>query len=126
MGQIAAGVLYGVQVTDAMRLYDDEADDGGLMELWQKHSGETWGGFRLVSTSEASPWLVGYWLALGGSGMESVDYLGDPAKPLDAYAKGAAYQRAKRAWDRFAKWARAEHGLKLPRAKLWLTATEVA
>lgn len=72
--------------------------------------------------------LMGFWVAAGASGKPGCPYFGG-AVPLSGLAESAQYaaaaNRARLRWSRFARWAR-KQGVKLPRARLYLTETEVA
>lgn len=73
--------------------------------------------------------LMGFWIAAGASGKNGIPRLRAlvvDAKKLsteEPYAK--AYRKAVERWDRFAAWAKSR-GVKLPKARLWVTQTEVA
>lgn len=79
--------------------------------------------------TDAEEELIGFWVAAGASGKNGLPTLGlipVNAKRLCAREPYAtAYRNAVERWDRFAAWA-ATQGVKLPRAKLWVTQTEVA
>lgn len=76
---------------------------------------------------DGTPQLLGFWVAVGASGEGGVPSLGTAPlgsiRTTEPYAKG--YQRARRRWWRFARWARAQ-GVTLPKPRLWIAETEVA
>ncbi len=71
--------------------------------------------------------LLGFWVAVGGSGMDGIPYLDTlplvdiaTMKPYACAAKNARVR-----WRRFANWCMND-GITLPKAQLWMTITETA
>ncbi len=126
MGQTTMGVLYGVKIPNEIRPYDDDADDGGLLEAWHKVNKERRGGFQLDSTNEMTPWLMGYWVVLDRGGEDKGLPAFNDALPFAQIEKLPAFKKAQQEWKKFAAWAVKRRSIKLPAPQLWLTGTEVA
>lgn len=96
----------------------------GRMHSWDAHAEE-----RYIPdvTHDGERDLLGFWIAVGASGKGGIPTLGTVAlgavRTTEPYAK--AYQRARRRWWRFARWARTQ-GVTLPKPRLWIAETEVA
>ena len=126
MGQMVIGVLYGCEAPKGVRMFDDDADDGGLLERWGTESGERYPRrFRVDWVHEADKELIGYWVLCEHGDEKGVTSLNGRAIALDSINDSEAHARARFAWERFAKWAQ-QRGVQLPAARLWLAPTEVA
>lgn len=152
MGQMTVGILYGCKPPKGVLLHDEEAYESGLFDRWYKASAAAIEaaqakinaecqanpgmGYRLAYEEfepahelDGDVELLGFWIAAGASGKSGLPRLETPtpnAKRLCAREPYAtAYRNAVERWGRFAAWA-ATQGVKLPRAKLWVTQTEVA
>lgn len=140
MGQITYGVLFGVEM-DCPEMGEDEGWYT-MIECYQRRpnadksipglpSGESFDG-------------IGFWCAVGASGIDGVPYLGaftldDFGSASEEYA--AALNGAKEAWARFATWCAEPHegivgkgkwrrqwktpAIKFPEPRLYLVETNV-
>ncbi len=155
MGQWTIGVLYGCESPEGVTLYDDDSDEGGLLDKCD-------GAFRdaILAHDEActakvmakpgrmpydyedgrsryvpdwetdgKPHLLGFWVAAGASGKNGLPSLNRKAVALEDIPTtepyARAYRNARRRWRRFARWAKTQ-GVTLPKPRLYLTPTEVA
>mgnify|MGYP000853175546 CR=1 FL=1 len=152
MGQMTYGVLLGCKMPEGVTLYDDEYDTPmekrGLINRWQDACADNIAALKekleargargmfwrakgcYVPDLEYDSGLLGFWCAVGASGKEGVPFLEEAfalsAKAFREHAVyGKAYRKARRRWRRFARWA-ATQGVTLPKARLYLTMTEVA
>ncbi len=152
MGQMTYGVLLGCAMPEGVTLYNNKYDTPmekrGLIIRWQdvcadniaalKKKFEARGAreqfFRAkdcyVPRLKYDANLLGFWCAVGAPGKEGVPSLEEhcalSAKAFREHAVyGKAYRKARRRWRRFARWA-ATQGVTLPKARLYLTMTEVA
>lgn len=133
MGQMANGILYGVEAPELPTPAGwEEGDDSPAYDLilrWENAQGISWGtpGPKVRHEAEGGKELIGVWVACGGSGEDGAPYFMDEAMRLAdverVYAKAIA--RAAKLWKRFASWAKKE-GVTLPEPTLWLTPCEVA
>ena len=122
MGQMTYGIMFGIidNSETSEELCDKWADENNAfamsyearMKIVPDH----------VCVDDA---YLGFWVAVGGSGMDGVPYLDDVC--LDEL--NATYSKqiilAKERWRKYAEWAEV-NGEQLPKAQLWLVKTEVA
>jgi hypothetical protein len=135
-------LLYGVEHPEGADLFGEDGDEG-LIGKWEdacadridrfetKHPQGSWrdpdGRDVYVPDSpyESTIPLIGFYVAVGASGKAGVPGLEGFAL-TGAKAKYAdAYKAARRRWRRFTKWC-ATQGIIMPKARLYLTETEVA
>jgi hypothetical protein len=142
-------IIYAIETTNDglfAALFGD-SDDGAVNE-WEKQCREkiaafdkqqraenpkvlTWklprGSYEFVPISpyKAEPPLLGFYVAVGGSGKDGLPFL--TGFPLDDVGSvfGKEIAAAKERWDRFAAWAK-EKGVDLPEAQLYFSETETA
>lgn len=136
MGQSTFAVLYGI----AEEGLDLGSEDEGTLCAWHQECADkikaydkrhgSWRGEAAYIPNrpyEASLPLLGFYIAVGASGKRGVPSLEaftlSRAGVREAFPDG--YKAARRRWRRFAKWA-ATQGVTLPKARLYLTETEVA
>ncbi len=80
---------------------------------------------------DGRPNLLGFFVTVGASGRGGLPSMNDTAFAFSAKSLredprfALAYRNARRRWSRFARWATSQ-GVTLPRARLWITNTEVA
>jgi len=122
MGQMTFGVLFGCHM---------EAPESLGEEGWYTHISayKPGRGARPDTPHGDGPrGYLGVWVAVGASGEEGAADLDEPF-PLDFITETKAYrepyQRAVKAWDRFAEWSN-KRGIVLPAPRLYLVPTEVA
>ena len=143
MGQMTYALMYGIEVQEGMVLRDEDSDEShGLLDLWEREcAGEikAWEkrhprkSYRDPSGDSVyvpdHPYegldIIGFYVAVGASGEAGVPDLGGCALSEAKAHYAAAYKAARRRWRRFAKWCEAG-GMTLPKARLYLTETEVA
>ena len=129
MGQMALGILYGVEAPDDLPHEDGEGGAYRLLMRWGEAKGIKWtsGGPKVRAKSEGGTSLLGVWVAVGGGGEDGAAHFLEQCMLLadvaNVYARNIS--KAEKLWQRFAAWAEKE-GVKLPPAKLWLTPCEVA
>lgn len=126
MGQMALGILYGCESPIKV----DPEDLHGIVDAFNiyakidRYSDTP----RVRVEHESDKTLIGVWVAVGGSGEDGCPYFADISMPVDQI--GAVYStsagRAKKLWDRFAKYVHENHNTELPVATLWITPCEVA
>ncbi len=125
MGQMTMAVMLAVDAGEA----PESMDDGWYDLLGAYKAGR--GPKPATPTGDADmPDLIGFWVAVGASGEDGYPYL-DQSFPLNLagfltvpeYKK--AYDRAQKAWTKFAAWAE-KKGHKFGEPRLWLVQTEVA
>jgi hypothetical protein len=120
MGQVVLGVMLGCKLTAKLgKLCDDEEGKGSLLEHWndaQVHGTEI--------EADEDYTVIGAWVACSHGYDKNVPDLDKPIALADL-EKGKALKAARKAWDRFAKWADTQ-GIKLPPPQLYLAPTEVA
>jgi hypothetical protein len=130
MGQTVVGVLYGAAVPRGVDLWEDDGDEQGLLEQWQRLGPRRGGDARGYRAGYAWPPgasrpVVGYWVALNGGNVAGVPRLDDRCVRVSALRRLPANAKARRAWRRFARWARSR-GVALQRPTLWIAPTGVA
>lgn len=132
MGQQTIGVLYGAKCPSGVELYDDDSDDGGLIEAFDAERDERGDGLRgqdaIQFGIDENMDVVGAW-AIGSlrwvePSLKAVD-LKSTAAWLASIASSEQGQEAIRLWDRFAKFAKAR-GVKFDPPTWWLAEHEVA
>jgi len=127
MGQMTAGILYGVEAPKPLDNLDGEALYD-IVEGFNLYAKIDWGKPRIRVEREGGKTLLGVWVAVGGGGDDGVPYFPDCCTRLklidDAFDRRAS--RAKKLWSRFARWLAKKHKIDLPVAELWLTPCEVA
>lgn len=130
MGQMTVGVMLGVakpKLPAGKFWFDGVRDRGYKLGLLSAYPA----GSSAEPQCDEQSRVVGILLAVGGSGERGcVDLLeGDEPVALSDFAKTVPYKaavtKARKAFDRFARWCRTRHGVKLGRPKLWLVAAEV-
>lgn len=134
MGQMTHAVMYGVsepRLPKGKSWYGDSVEvngewkyRNGLLEDFKPGRGPR----PDTPSGDSEDHVVGFWVAVGASGERGVPDLGrgfplDDFLSVKAYRK--SYDRAKKAWAKFALFCRAQ-GVKLPKPRLWLVETEVA
>ena len=141
MGQQTFAILYGIEQPEGVDLFGEDGDDG-LVGEWEKacgarirryeerHPRTSWqmprGSDVYVPDSpyESHVGLLGFYVAVGASGKAGIPALEGCALADVRTEYADSYKAARRRWGRFAKWCRAE-GIVLPKARLYLTETEV-
>ena len=150
MGQQSHGILYGVERPKDIDFNGDYTDDyqqcvfprfkrdkaAEIQEAATRLNLRPWDAEnRFVpdmthDEGDEARHLMGFWVAVGGSGKRSIPYLG--TFPLADLTNGkvkpyaSALRNARVRWRRFAKWCAAENIVALPKPQLWLTITETA
>ena len=141
MGQMTYALLYGIEHPEGVDLFGEGIGSGGLMREWEnackpqidafvarckRHESRFGARDRYIPDSpyQSTLPLLGFYVAAGASGMTGIPYLEGFAisEVRDLYAKEC--KNARRRWRRFAKWC-ASKGITLPKARLYLTETEV-
>lgn len=144
MGQSAYAIMFGVKQPDDFDYYGEDREDGsdGLYDLacarwkaeiaainaarkpgWEEPDGEDM--YIPAVPYEADPPLLGFYIAIGGSGRAgAADLIGFPIDDIAA-TYGEEIASAKERWERFAAFA-AGQGVELAEARLWMTWAETA
>lgn len=122
MGQATYGILFGIVDSDPER-------SETLRDEWDKKNHvRSYAARRAVSpdyTCIADTPYLGFWIAVGASGMDGVPYLDDVClSNLDA-VYSESIKLAKERWAKYADWVK-QKGITLADAQLWLIETEVA
>jgi hypothetical protein len=142
MGQNTYALMFGVEECDEIDWSGEDGDSGIIGEwgkvcaekikAWEKrHPRKSWSDpygrnvYVPATTYEADPAIVGFYIAVGASGKAGVPNLEGCAVGNVKGRYPEAYKAARRRWRRFAKWATAK-GVALPKARIYLTETEVA
>lgn len=121
MGQMTYGVMLGVNAGEAPESMED-----GWSDLLDDYSAR---GLRPTHPAgNTNPYnVIGLWIALGQEGEDGVQPL-DIGFALDEFLNVAkyrkAYDRAQKAWVKFAAWAE-KRGHTFGQPRLWLVQTEV-
>jgi len=144
MGQSAYAIMYGIEQPEDVNFFGEDYDEEGegLCAKAQAHwraeiaqidaarkPGWTdpYGDSEYIPDSphEADPPLLGFYVAVSGSGMAGVaDLIGFAIDDI-AQTYGDEIAAAKARWERFAAFAM-EQGDALPAGRLWMTWTETA
>ena len=148
MGQWTTGLLYGCEKPSGVDWYGEEEDSPPDYRGVSRACAEAFadeiaalsksGKLKNYERAEkrfVPDWetcgdadLLGFWVAAGASGKPGCPSL-NRAVPVaeirTCKAYRVAYKNARVRWRRFAKWA-ASQGIVLPKARLYLTETEVA
>lgn len=145
MGGWTIGILFGCEVPADIDLHGDDGPGFGLLGKCEKafeaqiKATKASGVLKRFETAESvfvpdtessgSTYMMGFWVAAGGSGKPGCVNLNSACVQLDEIATTkpfmGAIARARLRWRRFARWAKAE-GVTLPEARLYLTPCEVA
>jgi hypothetical protein len=122
MGRMTFGVIFGVQQDPPEALGEDGW--GALIDRY-RGSGPT-----SPKGDYEGPTTIGFWVAVGGSGVKGCPRLSEPFAIVEGgmsmvpeYSR--ALLRARTAWEKFAAWAE-KQGVWLDEPHLWLVETEVA
>lgn len=133
MGQVVRAVLYGCPVPDGVYLRDDPNGDG-LLDKWETEAMPKfddvgfdgwWKALSLTVPRCDEGNLFGFYVAGVREDCNDDGERMTGVVDLDALAATDRAKRAVERWDRFATWA-ASQGIVLPKARLYLTETEVA
>ncbi len=142
MGQTTFALMYGIERPSDVDFFG-EGGDSGLWGEWRTACADRINAYEAKHPhrSYEDPWgddvyvparpyestldLVGFYVAVGASGEAGVPDLKGCALGNVRAAYPEAYKAARRRWRRFAKWAAAK-GIALPKARMYLTETEVA
>lgn len=125
MGQMTYAVIYGVDAGEAPETLEE-----GWYSLLEKYKSGNGPRPTTPSGDTENHDVVGFWVAVGASGKDDVPHLG-MGFPLDGFLSvpgyKKSYERAKKAWNKFALWAEREGYREMfDNPKLWLVQTEVA
>lgn len=130
MGQQVVAVVYGCRVPDGLALYDDESDEGGVIEQFMaaeyERTGEDVGENdpNYIRQDDAYR-VMGAWLEpilFGEDEFEPLDLQDNPAGRFASTDEG---KFAMAAWTRFAEWAK-ERGHDFGEPRFWIAVREVA
>ena len=132
MGQTAMGILYGCPVPFCLE--NDDADlVYELLSRWDEHVGTNPLARDELRVRSESPegtntYLLGVWIAVGGSGEDGAPYLGEHALRVKDISKWYAEQiaLADALWQRFVTYCKDVEHIDIPEADLWLISCEVA
>lgn len=117
MGQMTYGIVYGVELPNNGKVYDEY---DALIERYA-------GGDRPGWEAETRQVFIGYTVAAGASGREGSPYL--ESFQIDALDTDKRYtksmERAAKRWAKFADWCE-KQGVTLPEPHVWLREIEVA
>jgi hypothetical protein len=126
MGQRSIAIMYAAEVSAGVEFFPK---DTPLIEDFERSKSEH---LRpAYSWPDGDKLLVGYWIAVGGSGEDGVPYLGEQF-PLDGIEDVPEYRKrlkvVRAAFDRLALWLAKRgcplRGPEMPGPRLWLTETE--
>lgn len=133
MGLMTHALLYGIEQPEGVDFYGDH---GGLLREWKakhqeridRHSARYGWGRGENAYIPQDPYrsddnLLGFLVAVG-TGEDGIPALEGCALAEVREVYATSYKRARRRWRRFARWC-AGKGITLPRARLYLTETEV-
>jgi hypothetical protein len=127
MGQIALGLLYGIEAP-ALNNDDDDPLDNLIERFHHAAALPAYPRTIEVHFDEGETELIGIWIAVGGSGEPGVAFFVEEAIPLaqlpTRYAE--AIRTAAQVWERFSIYCTAHEQLTLAQPILWITPTEVA
>lgn len=126
MGQQVAALAFGDFLPMDVRAYDDDSDEGGLVETFGKY-GMPGRDRPRVPDLDHDQDLVVFLVAISAGHVDGVAELN--TGPVSSLERDPAYRkplaRARRNWEKFRKHA-AKHGVDVGDGKLWLTEVEVA
>ncbi len=126
MGQTVIGLLLGCDIPKGVELYDDEAEDGGLLERYERALTKALAGRRGVTPEwVGDSTLVGFWVLCEHGDEKDCGDIPTGGIPLAGIERTRTYKTALSRWKRWAKWAE-KHGVKFPEPALYLAETEVA
>lgn len=135
MGQQTFAILYGIAQPEDVDFFGENED--GLVPQWRRACAEKiraydvrhgpWSGggaYVPASPYESAVELLGFYVAVGASGEAGIPALEGCALTDVRTEYADSYKAARRRWRRFARWC-ASKGITLPKARLYLTETEV-
>lgn len=141
MGQQAMALIFGVGVPDDMDLHGDDGPGFGLLGDYEEErradiqalekSGKLkryeYAPRRFVpDTFGEDVYLLGFAVAVGGSGEANVPFFGASMPLADVRREyRVALKNARIRWRRFKRWAKTR-GVDLPCGRLWITTCNVA
>jgi len=126
MGQRSPCIVYGCVTDEDIVLYEDEFEpeyrEVGLLPEYRDATGNK----PPVQLYETDTPSICYLVAIGGSGEDGIPDIEPCAIDEIKTFYADSYKDAVKKWKAFAAWCLKVKGIKLPKAKLYLSETETA